>query len=242
MVVLISLQANEVREGEAALPLRRRSADVVKSPAFNSPQRGLSAVWNYIVQYKGFCLYFPARYPHWSCACCLALRWEGGLWKLLVAPDWNSNQSRKPICQRQCVYRLNFDSKKTKQKKPPSLFTLSLHIWDCNALSWLHKYTPSVWFKWRGKVKASLPQCEQDMVSNEGERVQGEISHVVNMERISSFLLCALKLLCLHPSLSVRKGRLMCASSLLLTCVYVKKTPVFTSFVWTYEFMYVHMW
>lgn len=31
-----------------------------------------------------------------------------------------------------------------KEKKTPSLFTLSSHIWDCNALSWLHKYTPGV--------------------------------------------------------------------------------------------------
>lgn len=74
-------------------------------------------------------------------------------------------------------------------KQKPSLFTLSSLIWDCDALSWLHKYTSSEWFKWRGNVKASLPQCEQDIELNKGRHVQGEISHVVNMERILSFLL-----------------------------------------------------
>lgn len=67
------------------------------------------------------------------------------------------------------MHELNFDRQK------PSLLTVSSHIWDCNALSWLHEHTPREQFKWRGgkKVKASLPQCERDIVSNEGGRVRG---------------------------------------------------------------------
>ena len=50
--------------------------------------------------------------------------------------------------------------KKEGKKNNKFLLTLSSHIWDCNALSWLHKYTPTKWLKWRGKVKARVPQCK----------------------------------------------------------------------------------
>lgn len=52
--------------------------------------------------------------------------------------------------------------------------------------------------------------------------VRGGASHVVSMERMFEPPALYCKLFCLHPNHAARKGRLMCASPLLLTrvCVY----------------------
>lgn len=81
-----------------------------------------------------------------------------------------------------------------KEKKTPSLFTLSSHIWDCNALSWLHKYTPGVCGFLKNveeQVKASLPRCKAK--TPRGMRRKNR-SRVVNKERIFFFELPALVL------------------------------------------------
>lgn len=86
---------------------------------------------------------------------------------------------------------LNFDRQK------PSLFTLSSHIWDCNALSWLHEHTPGEQFKRRGGGKGKrASRGVSEILCRTRVDVFGERggSHVVSMERISPALYC--KLLC----------------------------------------------
>lgn len=116
------------------------------------------------------------------------------------------------------VYGLNFDN--------TSLFTFPSHIWDCDALSWLHKYTLSVWFKWRGKVKACLPRRRRDPVKQRRTYTMRSVTRCQYGKDWAPLPLCS-KLPSLHPRITARTGLLMCASSLVLTCLYEGKNRVY---------------
>lgn len=168
----------------------------------------MSAVWDVIIQYKAFRLYFIVKYPHRSPRRAV---WHlaGRSVKLVGGPGLKfKSESQTHLSKAVC---LNSWTLTVKIQVYPHFLHTSRTAMPSHGCTSIH---PPCGFRRKWK-EARHRQCKRDIVK--GRRAQGEY-HMLSI--VFPALYC--KLLSLHPSLTARKG-FSCEHHQWWWCMCIKK-------------------
>lgn len=156
MVFLIKKQKKKAGQREwGEGPLWQRSAVTVLT-SFQLPSCWLVCGLRYSSMQRvlSFFFFFLSQICSFFHPVVLHLSTDGGLWNCWWAGIEIQIRFANPFVKDGTSLRWTLTEEK-------SLLTLSSHIWDCDALSWLHQHTPTTCSQWRVKVKVRLPRCER---------------------------------------------------------------------------------